>query len=89
LEILDCNRLAPQVICGEEKLIINWIKHFHSDEPCFHIIYNLQEISIVEWDHVIMDLTQSLKIEIELVPSDNSSTWSMGALSFIATDNLI
>jgi len=40
--------LSPQAIGGEEKLMVDQVKHFHPGEAGFLIIDELREISIVK-----------------------------------------
>jgi hypothetical protein len=74
LEILGCRWLAPQAIGGEEKLVVNEIKHFHSREPRLLILNDLGEICIVKQELLNLDLKRSLRLQIQLVTPDNSST---------------
>ena len=48
LKKLRCGRLSPQAIGGEEKLMVEQVKHFHLHELGFLIIDDLWEISIVK-----------------------------------------
>jgi len=48
LEILSCSWLAPQAVGGEEKVVVNEIKHFHSREPRLLIIDHLGEVNIIK-----------------------------------------
>jgi hypothetical protein len=74
LKILGCRWLEPQAIGGEDKLLVNGIKHFHSHEPRLLILNDLGEICIVKQELLNMDPKLSLRAQIQLVTPDNSWT---------------
>ena len=73
LEILGWCWLAPQAIGGEEKLVVNEIKQFHSRETWLLIIDDLGEVSIIKQQLLNLDPKFSLRAHIQPVTSDNSS----------------
>ena len=72
LEILRCRWLAPQAIPGQEKLMVNEIKHFHSCEPQCLIINDLGEIGVVHQELLNLNRRLSLRAQIQLVTLNNS-----------------
>jgi len=75
LEILWCCWLAPQAIGGEEKLVANGIKHFHSYSPWLLIIHDLGEVSIIKQEMLNLDPKLSLRAHIQPVTTDTSWTY--------------
>ena len=73
LEILGCCRPVPQAIGDEEKLMVYWIKHFHSGEPWFLIIDDLGEVSIVKQELLNCDTEHCIRAPIQPESTDNSS----------------
>ena len=83
--MLGCRRLEPQAIGGEEKLVVNEIKHFHSREQRFLLLNDLQEICIVKQKLLNLDPKLGLRVQIQLVTTDNSSTCPICQLSLNGT----
>jgi hypothetical protein len=66
---------VPQSIGQEENLMANEIEHFHSSESSLLIINHLKEKIIVKQEPLNFNSMGSLRAQIELVTTDNSSLW--------------
>jgi len=64
---------VPQAIGGEEKLVVNEIKHFHLGEPWLLIINDLGEVSIIKQELLNFGPKLCLRAHIQLVTTVNSS----------------
>jgi len=78
--------MAPQAIGGEEKLMLNEVKHFHSGQLWFLVINDLGDIRNFRKELLNLDLKLSLSAQIELIMTDNSSTCPICQLSSYGTD---
>ena len=65
---------VPQAIGGEEKLVVNEIKNFHSREPWLLVIDDSGKVSIIKQELLNLDRKLSLRAHIEPATTDNSST---------------
>jgi len=61
LKELRCCQLSPQSIGGEEKLMVDYVKHFHPCEPGLLVIDDLWEISIIKQEPRNLDSKLSLR----------------------------